>query len=216
MHKYILFFVFCCLINIVISNQSTQSTQSNQLNKYIYLVRHGEKDYDAEMRLSVIGFKHANCLADYYFGSFPLGKPQYGMAKTSKTIRSIETLDIIAEKMNISTVNCRKNESVKVVAKSVLKNLEIYDNVLLVWENNIIPLLATQLGCTKCKSWNYNPTAKKHDVHLFNSTWVLTYPHRTDYKLKKVKNYDIDLRVYDQNFINNTCLTEFEYTFRQF
>jgi phosphohistidine phosphatase SixA len=211
MHKQI---IIICLISIISVSLIGLVSASNQ--KYVYIMRHAEKDFDAEMGLNDVGVKHANCLADYYFGPFPLGSPEYGMAKSSRTIRPIETLDIIANKLNISTVNCTKNESVKDVAKNVLKTLVDHNNVLLVWENNIIPQLATTLGCTTCKSWNYNPMAKKHNPHFFNSTWVLTFPYRTDYKLRNVKDYKVTLRVYDQNFINDECQPEFEYTFRQF
>lgn len=208
--------IFIFLISLIGLTGLINFVSANDEQKYIFIIRHGEKNFDAEMGLNEVGFKHANCLADYYFGSFPLGTPEYGMAKSSRTIRPIETLDIIADKLNISTINCTKNEAITDVAKSVLKNLREYNNILLVWENNIIPKLATALGCTTCRAWNYNPMAKKHDAHLFNSTWVLTFPYRRDYRLRDVGDYKVTLRVYDQNFINNECEPQFEYTFRQF
>jgi hypothetical protein len=197
-------------------SSSKSSDKSEPQYNYVYFIRHGEKTTDKDFGLSPIGFSHAHCLSKDYFKNFPHGAPRYAIAKMSNTERPIETATIIANKLGIQSTDLSARLKIKGTADLILDKLAEHHRVLVVWENNAIPKLAQALGCKNCKSWNWDPTSKKHDAHLFNSTWVLRFPRQKSYNLDEINELDVKFQDFDQNFNGTDCHPHAQYIHRNF
>lgn len=188
--------------------------------RYIHIIRHGEKLKDRDFGLSPIGVKHAECLAGYYFHNFPTGRPDFAISKMSPTERPVETMNIIASKLNINSIHLSSHSKINEISSTILEKLNTHNSILIVWENTFIPKLAQKLGCVSCLAWNYEPTSKHHDAALFNSTWTLIYPNKKSYHISKVPDYNVEFMDYDQNFqqINGTwiCVNPYTYFYREY
>jgi hypothetical protein len=197
--------LFFCQCVLYVNGNTVKSKDKGKYN-YIYIIRHGEKTSDSDFGLSPIGFEHAHCLVKY-FKHFPFGAPKYSITKISATQRPVETTTIIANKLDIGIEELPNDMKLFHVSKYIKDKLNNYNPILVVWENNEIPIIARNLGCKKCKSWNYDPRSRKHDPKLYNSTWVLRYD--------RINNYN-NFYDFDQNFSNNICLNDTNYYHRTF
>lgn len=191
--------------NISCSNACKNIPNNISLDKtqWIYIIRHCEKGKDSDMGLSRTGVEHSNCLIDY-FKNFPEGMPEVAHSETSRTERSIHTLIPVQIELGIPLYSYWRSNKIKKEVHSIKSSLERYNRIVVAWEHHTIPELATALGCTVCNSWNENPLLHKMNDDLYNVTWVL-----------KLENNTVTLRVYNQNFINHSCIKDFNYTYEE-
>ena len=86
----------------------------------------------------------------------------------------------------------------------IVKNLELYDVILIVLEHNRIVDVAQYLGCESCVSWNIDPlSTKQNDENLYDITWQLIY---SGFNSELQSFYNIE-----QNFEHNMCITKNNY-----
>jgi hypothetical protein len=174
-------------------------------DKTLYFIRHCEKDSDREMGLSSNGVIHSTCYIEY-FRHFPLGPPQLAYSTNSRIMGAVDSIIPLSEELQLPLhISWKEDYDVHMI-KSFMLN---YDIIVISMEHQDIPILASQLGCRYCKSWNSDPSASETQDDLYDLTWAV------DYKSGQ-------LRVYAQNFelsvdgSSGRCrnISEFEYEFR--
>jgi hypothetical protein len=195
---------FTILLLYCITNNKPEITTYNN-EKWIYIIRHCEKLKDRDMGLSDIGIEHSLCLVPY-FQTFPLGKPQIAFSSYSKTRRAIHTLIPITNAFNISFSSDFKTTETYEFSRFVLNELVKYDRIIIAWEHIHIPRLLQHLGCNSCKSWNNDPFSNEM-TNAYNIVFALKYYNTSELSL---------LRVYNDNFINNECVKDIKYEYKEF
>ena len=132
----------------------------------VVIIRHGEKSEDNN-NLSCQGQNRALQLPAVLYRKF--NKPDHvyvpspGLGKSMSHVRMFETIIPFVVKYDLSVNSEFQVKAYSAVAEHVLTKT---GTVLMVWQHDVIPALAAQLGVSNPPKW------KGKD---FDSIWIITY-----------------------------------------
>jgi hypothetical protein len=151
----------------------------SKIVKYIYIIRQTENN---------------SCISTY-FSNFSID------CFISENIQS-ELYNVVPLSIPIFNILKIKNMvDIRILSENLKKLQNTYNNILISIQNQNISILAQNLGCSKCYSWNKNPTEKmKDDKDLYDMVWVLEY-----------KNDKVNFFTIQDNFISICNKSQFNY-----
>jgi len=183
--------------NIININNTTSAAEIK--STYLYITRHGEKIKDSLPSLSTMGVIRSNCLVNY-FRNFPFGIPIIIYAELSRSQRAVMTATPLSIQLDIPIFSIR-DELIHYIKRNIQNNKD--GIILSIMEHNDIVILAQALGCTTCKSWNYDHTSNITNNSMYNTVWIF---HFVNAELMSfyTTSYDINNTNNSKSICNNT------------
>ena len=157
--------------------------------KQIIFIRHGEKTKKDSVNLSSLGYKRAEELIRYFEKSKNLILPEkiivMKQAHKDSSNRSYETVQPLANHLNLKISDHYKREEIKEVVEYIKEQESKYSIILICWEHSYIPKIIEKLLNLKHElKWGLNPEEEENDN--FTAVWLLE-----NYKLSVYKQADI-------------------------
>jgi hypothetical protein len=149
------------------------SSLSYAMPAQVILIRHAEKE-DNGNELNAKGFQRANALPKFFETNSVINSVGpvdviYAMAPHSDdgSVRAIETMTPTAEALGIKLDKNYTRDEVSAVTNEILHSPALDGkNIVMCWEHQVIPQLASALGANAPDDW---------EGSVFDRAWVLKF-----------------------------------------